>query len=179
MGTNYLGTYRLCEKVLPYLETLGHPVTVINTVSIIHKLANLKYSDFYCKKQYGNFKIYAKSKLALAVYTQALVRRYQDSSIRICMNHPGMSLTPIGLKAYGKTVYKIGNAFRFLLNSAEKSALSTAYIMNHDIKSGSVIGPRGFINGWGYPAQNRICQKTLKGADELISFTEKEMAGRK
>jgi hypothetical protein len=95
------------------------------------------------------------------------------------MNHPGMSLTPIGMKAYGKTVYKIGSAFSFLLNSAEKSALSVAYIMSHDVKPGSVVGPQGFLNGWGYPGQNKICPKSFVGTDELIAFTEKEIEGRK
>jgi retinol dehydrogenase-13 len=179
MGTNYFGTYYLSEKVLPYLETLNHPVTYINTISIIHKLAKLDYSDFYCEKNYGHFKIYAKSKLALARYTNALAHRYEGSSVKICMNHPGMSLTPIGMKAYGKTVYRIGNAFRFLLNSAEKSALSVAYILSHNVKSGSVVGPRGFLNGWGYPGQNKICPRSLVGVEELIAFTEKEIEGRK
>jgi NAD(P)-dependent dehydrogenase (short-subunit alcohol dehydrogenase family) len=88
MGTNYFGTYYLSEKVL-YLETLNHPVTYINTIFIIHKLAKLDYSDCYCEKHYGHFKIYAKSKLALARYTTALVHRYEGSSVKICMNHPG------------------------------------------------------------------------------------------
>jgi retinol dehydrogenase-13 len=179
MGTNYFGTYALSEQVLPYLESLSHPVTYINTISIIHKLATLDYSDFYCEKHYGHFKIYARSKLALARYTNALVRRYEGSSVKVCMNHPGMSLTPIGLKAYGKTVYQIGSTFGFLLNSAEKSALSVAYIMSHDVKPGSVVGPRGFLNGWGYPGQNKICPKALVGAEDLIAFTEKEIARRK
>jgi retinol dehydrogenase-13 len=178
MGTNYFGTYYLSEKVLPYLETLNHPVTYINTISIIHKLAKLDYSDFYCEKNYGHFRIYAKSKLALARYTNALVRKYEGSSVKVYMNHPGMSLTPIGLKAYGKTVYKIGSACSGLLNSAEKSALSVAYILSYDVKPGSVVGPRGFINGWGYPGQNKICPKSLIGAEDLIAFTEKEIMRR-
>jgi retinol dehydrogenase-13 len=178
MGTNYFGTYYLSEGVLPYLETLDRPVTYINTISIIHKLAKLDYSDFYCEKGYGNFKIYAKSKLALARYTNSLVSRYEGSSIKVYMNHPGMSLTPIGLKAYGKTVYKIGSAFGFLLNSAEKSALSVAYIMSHDVKPGSVVGPRGFLNGWGYPGINRVCPRSVTGTEELIEFTEKEITRR-
>jgi hypothetical protein len=82
------------------------------------------------------------------------------------------------MKAYGKTVYKIGSAFGFLLNSAEKSALSVAYIMSHDVKPGSVVGPRGFLNGWGYPGQNKTCPKSFAGTAELITFTEKELEGR-
>jgi retinol dehydrogenase-13 len=178
MGTNYFGTYCLSEQVLPYLETLGHPVTYINTISIIHKTAKLDYSDFFCEKNYGTFKIYAKSKLALARYTNDLVRRYAGTNIKVCMNHPGMSVTPIGLKAYGAAVYKLGSAFGFLLNSAEKSALATAYILSHDISPGSVVGPRGFLNGWGYPRVNKVSPRTLTGIDELLSFTQQELDRR-
>jgi retinol dehydrogenase-13 len=178
MGTNYFGTYYLSEQVLPYLETLGHPVTYISTISMIHKIAKLDYSDFYCENRYGHFRIYARSKLALARYTNVLAQRYAGTNVKVCMNHPGMSLTPIGLKAYGETVYKIGSAFGFLLNSAEQSALSVAYILSHDVAPGSVVGPRGFLNGWGYPSCNRICPKTLVGGDELAAFTEKEIARR-
>jgi retinol dehydrogenase-13 len=178
MGTNYFGTYCLSEQVLPYLETLGHPVTYINTISIIHKTAQLDYSDFFCQRHYGNFKIYAKSKLALARYTNFLVQKYAGTNMKICMNHPGMSLTPIGLKAYGKVVYKIGSAFGFLLNSAEKSALSVPYILSHDVVPGSVVGPRGFLNSWGYPSVNKVSPRTLTGIDELLSFTQQELDRR-
>jgi NAD(P)-dependent dehydrogenase (short-subunit alcohol dehydrogenase family) len=178
MGTNYFGTYCLSEQVLPYLETLGHPVTYINTISIIHKTAKLDYSDFFCQRHYGNFKIYAKSKLALARYTNFLVQKYAGTNMKICMNHPGMSLTPIGLKAYGKVVYKIGSAFGFLLNSAEKSALSVPYILSHDVVPGSVVGPRGFLNSWGYPSVNKVSPRTLTGIDELLSFTQQELDRR-
>jgi NAD(P)-dependent dehydrogenase (short-subunit alcohol dehydrogenase family) len=178
MGTNYFGTYCLSEQVLPYLETLGHPVTYINTISIIHKIAQLDDSDFFCEKHYGNFKIYAKSKLALARYTNSLVQKYAGTNLNICMNHPGMSLTPIGLKAYGKTVYKFGSAFGFLLNSAEKSALSVPYILSHDVVPGSVVGPRGFLNGWGYPSVNKPSPRTKTGIDELLSLTQQEIDRR-
>jgi hypothetical protein len=40
------------------------------------------------------------------------------------------------------------------------------------------VGPRGFINGWGYPGQNKICPKSLIGAEDLIAFTEKEITRR-
>jgi NAD(P)-dependent dehydrogenase (short-subunit alcohol dehydrogenase family) len=178
MGTNYFGTYCLSEQVLPYLETLNHPVTYINTISIIHKIAQLDDSDFFCEKHYGNFKIYAKSKLALARYTNSLAQKYAGTNLNICMNHPGMSLTPIGLKAYGKTVYKIGCAFGFLLNSAEKSALSVPYILSHDVVPGSVVGPRGFLNGWGYPSVNKPSPRTKTGIDELLSLTQHEIDRR-
>jgi retinol dehydrogenase-13 len=178
MGTNYFGTCYLSERVLPYLETLGHPVTYINTISIIHKTAKLDYSDFFCEKHYGNFKIYARSKLALARYTNDLVQRYAGTNIKVYMNHPGMSVTPIGLKAYGTAVYKLGGAFGFLLNSAEKSALSVPYILAHDVAPGSVVGPRGFLNGWGYPGVNKVSPRTLTGVDELRAFTLQEMDRR-
>jgi hypothetical protein len=91
------------------------------------------------------------------------------------MNHPGISITPIGLKAYGKAVYKVADVAKFIFNSPEKSSLGTAYILSHDIATGSVVGPSGFINGWGYPNVNKVCDKTLVGIDELIAFTDGEL----
>jgi hypothetical protein len=41
-----------------------------------------------------------------------------------------------------------------------------------------VVGPKGFLNGWGYPNCNKICPKALVGGDELVAFTEKEIARR-
>ena len=38
IGTNYIGTYYLSERVLPYLSSLPHKVVYVNTISSIHKI---------------------------------------------------------------------------------------------------------------------------------------------
>ena len=177
IGTNYIGTYYLSEKLLPYLSSLPHEVVYVNTISIIHKIATMDYADFYYEreKRYHTFPIYARSKLCLAKYTYAQAKRYEGSNIRILMNHPGMTITPMGLNAIGKEIRWLAPIVRPLSNSPEKSALSVAYILSHEIPAGSIIGPNKGFGGWGYPEINRIGRRVKEGAEELIRFTNSEI----
>ena len=177
IGTNYLGVYRLTEKLLPYLQSLPHETVYINTVSIIAKVArDVDYGDFYLSKKPKNMSVYARSKICLARYTCALAERLGDGSVRVLMNHPGIALTPLGLNAYGKTVKRLSRVFGGIFNSPEKSSLSVAYIMSHSVPDGSLIGPKKLFGGWGYPKPNRIPRRFKKGADELAAFSEGEMS---
>ena len=177
IGTNYIGTYYLSERLLPYLSSLPHEVVYVNTISIIHKIATLDYADFYYeqRKHYPMFPVYARSKLCLAKYTYAQAKRYAGSNVRILMNHPGMTLTPMGLKALGNGIKRLTGIVEALSNSPEKSALSLAYILSHEIPVGSIIGPNKGFGGWGYPEMNRVGQRVKEGAEELIRFTNSEI----
>lgn len=172
IGTNYLGVYYLTEQLMPYLTSLPHKVTYINTVSLIHKIASIKYQDFFHAKRYRNLPVYAQSKLCLAKYTYHKAMELDGSNVHMYMNHPGIALTPLGLNAVGPKVATLGKVFKYFFNSTEKSALSVAYILSNTFPAGSIIGPcRGF-GGWGYPKSNHIYSKVKNGVDELIALTE-------
>lgn len=177
IGTNYIGTYYLSERVLPYLSSLPHEVVYVNTISIIHKIATVDYADFYFerRKHYPTFPVYARSKLCLARYTYAQAKRYAGSNVRILMNHPGMTLTPMGLNTLGNGIKRLTGIVERLSNSPEKSALSLAYILSHEIPAGSIIGPNKGFGGWGYPEVNRVGQRVKEGAEELMRFTNTEI----
>ena len=177
IGTNYIGTYYLSQRVLPYLSSLSHEVVYVNTISIIHKIATVDYADFYYERRthYPTFPVYARSKLCLAKYTYAQAKRYAGSNVRILMNHPGMTLTPMGLNALGNGIRRLAGIVERLSNSPEKSALSLAYILSHEIPVGSIIGPNKGFGGWGYPEMNRVGQRVKEGAEELIRFTNSEI----
>lgn len=177
IGTNYIGTYYLSERLLPYLSSLSHEVVYVNTISIIHKIATVDYADFYYdrRKHYPTFPVYARSKLCLAKYTYAQAKRYAGSNVRILMNHPGMTLTPMGLNALGNSIKRLTGVVELLSNSPEKSALSLAYILSREIPAGSIIGPNKGFGGWGYPEINRVRQRVKEGAEELIRFTNMEI----
>ena len=177
IGTNYIGTYYLSERVLPYLSSLPHEVVYVNTISIIHKIASVDYADFYYerRKHYPTFPVYARSKLCLAKYTYAQAKRYAGSNVRILMNHPGMTLTPMGLNALGNGIKRLTGIVEALSNSPEKSALSLAYILSHEIPVGSIIGPNKGFGGWGYPDMNRVGHRVKEGAEELMRFTNMEI----
>lgn len=173
LGTNYVGSYYLTECVLPYLASLPHGVLLIHTISIIHKIGTIDYDDFFCGKRYRDLAVYARSKLCLAKYSYDLARKYENTGVRIRMSHPGISITPLGANAFGSVVKRLSGKFGWLFNSPEKSALALPYLMANDLPAGSIVGPRGFLNGWGYPAKNRRSRKAETGGAELAAFTRK------
>ena len=177
IGTNYIGTYYLSELLLPYLSSLPHEVTYVNTISIIHKIAMVDYADFYYErgKHYSAFPVYARSKLCLARYTYAQAKQYTGSNVRIIMNHPGMTITPMGLNALGNGITWLADIIKPLSNSPEKSALSIAYILSREIPAGSIVGPNKGFGGWGYPEINCVGHRVKEGAEELIRFTNIEI----
>ncbi len=177
LGTNYIGVYYLSEHVLPYLSGLGHEVFFINTVSIVCRIADVDYEDFYCAEKYRSLRVYARSKLCLARYSSALAERYRGTRVHVLMNHPGIAVTPLGLDAVGLSVTQpLVRLAQPLFNSPEKSSLSLAYIMSHEVPDGSVIGPTRLLGGWGYPRQNRVLRKITEGTEQLIQFTDGELA---
>lgn len=179
IGTNYLGVYYLTESLLPYLSSLPHNVTYINTISMVHKVANTDYNDFYCAEKYSDLKVYSRSKICLAKYSYYTAKKYDGTNLRVYMNHPGIALTPLGLNAVGAKVASLEKVFGGLFNSPEKSSLAVAYILSHDLPAGSIVGPTKGFGGWGYPKLNRTYRKVRTGAEELVSFTDKEIKNKK
>ena len=171
LGTNYLGTYYLTEMLLPYLTSLQHEVTYINTISLVHKIGTVDYDDFFCSKNYRPVRIYARSKICLAKYTYYLANKMADSNVHIYLSHPGIAITPLGLNAVGPRLTRLANFVAPCFNSPEKSSLSVAYILSHSIPVGSIIGPNKVYGGWGYPKVNHIRRKVKTGAEKLIEFT--------
>ena len=94
------------------------------------------------------------------------------------MVHPGMVITPMGLNAFGKPVASLAPLLRPFFNSAEKSSLSLAWILSHDVPPGSIVGPAKGFGGWGWPEENRVQACVRNGADELLRFTEAELQKR-
>ena len=179
LGTNYFGTYYLTEKLLPYLSSLPHQVTYINTISLIHKIGTVRYDDFYDSKRNRSVVIYARSKICLAKYTYYLAGKMEESNVRIYMNHPGIAITPLGLNAVGPRLAKVANVVSSCFNSPEKSSLSVPYILSHSLPAGSIVGPDKILGGWGYPKVNHILSKVKTGAEQLIAFTEKSVFRQK
>jgi len=173
IGTNYLGVFYLTEQLLPYLSSLPHDVTYINTISLIHKFATIDYEDFFFERRYCTMPVYGRSKLCLAKYTYHTAKRLSGGNVHIYMNHPGIAITPMGLNMVGPRLAKLGNMTKGLFNSPEKSSLSVAYILAHALPDGTIAGPDNGFGGWGYPKVNHAGSKVTTGAEELIAFTKK------
>ena len=178
IGTNYFGVYYLTEKLLPYLTSLPHKVTYINTISLAHRFAKLDYKDFYHSRKYNALSVYSISKLCLGKYSFFTAKKLEGSNVSLFMNHPGIALTPLGLNAVGPRYAKLAKIVTPLFNSPEKSSLSVAYILSHTPAPGSVVGPDRIFYGWGYPKLNHTSRKLTTGAEQLIAFTQKEILGK-
>ena len=174
-GTNYIGVYRLSERILPYLAALPHEVYFVNTVSvIIRAVRKADPSAFRNPGREGSLSVYARSKLCLAKYSWALAMRYRDTGVRVLMSHPGIAVTPLGLNAFGHRLDRLAGIFGGIFNSPEQSALSLAYILSHDLPPGSLAGPSKFFGIRGYPKQNRVPRYVKDGAEELARATGRE-----
>lgn len=181
IGTNYIGVYDLTEQMLPYLTSLPHEVTYVNTISLLHKFAKLEYDDFYCQKKKRNtMAVYGRSKICLAKYSYHRARMPEGSNVHIYMNHPGIAVTPLGINMVGPKLAKLAQSTMSLLfMPPEKSALSVPFILSNKLPVGTIVGPNKLLGGWGYPKVNRTFRKVTTGAEELVAFTEKEIKSSK
>ena len=177
IGINYFAVYRISEEILPYLANLSHKVVYCNTVSVVHKIARIDYKDFYYSKKYGHLNVYSRSKLCLAKYSYELSQKYENTNIFVYMIHPGISVTPLGVNAFGNFVKKIAPYVGGIFNSPEKSALQTIYILSKNTPAGSLVGP-GIFGVWGFPKEGRVGKSVKTGRDELIEFTKNELKRR-
>ena len=168
MGTNYLGVYRLSEKLLPRLLECGHEVVYINTVSIVHKTGKVDFRHFSDSRG-----AYSRSKICLARYSLHLAEKYAGTNIHVVMSHPGIAITSIAKHVFGP-LYVLAKIAPF--NSAEKSSLAAAWILSHPVPDGSVVGPNRMLCIWGYPGINRPCPKASREIEPLIAFTDRLLA---
>jgi len=175
MGTNYIGTVYLTGRILPYLLNSGRQIDLINTISIGHKLGRIDFDDFYGRKHYKNFAIYASSKLCLAKYTYRLATQTAKTNVRITMNHPGAAVTPIAYHTFGDRLYRYADLFSHIINSAEKSSLSVALQLSDPAPAGSITGPVHLFGSTGYPHRNLVLPRVKRNAGKLIDFTNSEI----
>ena len=157
MGTNYTGTRRLAETLLPWLQGLGHAVTMTFTTSISVRIGVT--DDTADIAAMGDLRRYATSKRRLTRYALALADAEQGSgsAVRVVLTHPGIAITAIGYKAFGERFMRVMSPLgRLLFQSPEKSALSIPLVLTNDVAPGSIYGPKGFMHGWGYPSAHRL-----------------------
>lgn len=85
MGVNYLGTYLLTRKILPMMTA---DAIIVNTVSVTCHLTRLDRQILDAREEkFGQLKTYAKSKLAVMLFSVALAER---ASVRVNVTDPGV-----------------------------------------------------------------------------------------
>jgi NAD(P)-dependent dehydrogenase (short-subunit alcohol dehydrogenase family) len=100
MGVNHFGHFTLTHALLPVLRqsTQGR---IINLSSIAHSRGNLDLSDLSFAKSFDAYQAYAASKLANILFTYALARRLNQTSITVNAVHPGVISTKLLTQGFG------------------------------------------------------------------------------
>jgi NAD(P)-dependent dehydrogenase (short-subunit alcohol dehydrogenase family) len=102
MAINYLGHFLLTHLLMPQLiagskNNEGKNSRIVNVSSCIHKIGEIDYDDFHCKKFYYPVDAYSKSKLAQVYFTRHLDKYLKDKQLKVQVNsvHPGIVNTDL------------------------------------------------------------------------------------
>ena len=175
MGTNYLGTYYLSNKIFPILNKTFDS-RLIFTTSIAHRLSKINYDDFFSLNNYKPTFVYGRSKLAIS----KLFAYYSSiqSQVKIIATHPGISSTNLlnpDKGGFSKLFSNIGNfTLKIFTHSPAKACLSAHYAVgNKNVKNGDIYGPRGFFEISGYPKKRKLSKKAYQELDKHMEITKK------
>lgn len=99
-AVNYLAQFLLTRELLDLMERSG-PARVINVASIAHWNGAMDWSNLQGERRYEGFDAYARSKLAVVLFTYSLARRLNDSSVTANTLHPGTIRTKLLRAGFG------------------------------------------------------------------------------
>lgn len=164
LATNYLGAFALTGTLLPFFRPDG-PARVVNVGSLAHRLAKLDLDDInWEKNRYGEWRAYARSKLAMLTFTMELNRRLGQSGSNIIALgcHPGFASTNIGKdnrltnpqNAIGKW---LSSKMKAKIPSPDKAAIAMLVAAcADDARGGEYYGPGGWMEIAGETTQARL-----------------------
>jgi NAD(P)-dependent dehydrogenase (short-subunit alcohol dehydrogenase family) len=151
LATNYIGHFALTGLLLPLLTgTPGSRVVTLSSLS--YKWAHIDFDDLHARKRYNKKKAYGQSKRACLVFAYELQRRLSAAgySTLSLAAHPGLAKTNLD-RYFPALIRPLGALF---LQPATKGALPVLYAaLAKDLKGGEFIGPDGFREMRGYPAE--------------------------
>ncbi len=99
-ATNYLAPFLLTNLQLDLLKASA-PSRIINVSSVGHYSGHINFDDLNLEKEYGGWKAYGQSKLALVLFTHELAKKLQGTGVTVNALHPGTVATNIWSRPLG------------------------------------------------------------------------------
>jgi len=99
-AVNYLAQFLLTRELLDLMERCA-PARVINVASVAHWNGAMNWSNLQGERHYEGFDAYARSKLAVVLFTYSLARRLNDSGVTANALHPGTIRTKLLRAGFG------------------------------------------------------------------------------
>src|SRR6266849_3619078 len=125
-ATNYLASFLLTNLQLDLLKASA-PSRIINVSSVGHYNGHINFEDLNLEKEYGGWKAYGQSKLALVLFTHELAKKLQGSGVTVNAVHPGTVATNIWTRPFGPAGF-ITALPKLFMASPEKGAETIVYL---------------------------------------------------
>jgi len=148
-ATNYLAPFLLTILQLDLLKSSA-PSRIINVSSVGHYNGHINFDDLNLKKEYGGWKAYGQSKLALVLFTHELAKKLQGTGVTVNAVHPGTVATniwsrplgPVGFimalpKLFMTTPRQGAETILYLASSPDASSLNGEYLEKLKVKKSS------------------------------------------
>src|SRR6266700_791330 len=103
-ATNYLAPFLLTNLQLDLLKASA-PSRIINVSSVGHYSGHINFDDLNLEKEYGGWKAYGQSKLALVLFTHELAKKLQGTEVTVNAVHPGTVATNIWSRPLGPVAF--------------------------------------------------------------------------
>lgn len=127
LAVNHLASFLLTNLLLDTIKA-STPARIVNVSSESHSAGWLDFDDLQGKRQYRLLRAYAQSKLANVLFTYALARRLEGTSVTVNCLHPGRVSTNIWTSILPDWLHFLGIIARPFTISAEQGALTSIYL---------------------------------------------------
>src|SRR3989441_4784665 len=133
-ATNYLAPFLLTNLQLPILKA-GAPSRIINVSSVGHYNGHINFDDLDLENNYGGWKAYGQSKLALVLFTHELAKKLQGTRVTVNAVHPGTVATNIWSRPLGAVGFVMALPKLFML-SPQRGGETIVYLASSDEAEG-------------------------------------------
>jgi NAD(P)-dependent dehydrogenase (short-subunit alcohol dehydrogenase family) len=125
-ATNYLAPFLLTNLQLDLLRGSA-PSRIINVSSVGHYNGHINFDDLNLEKEYGGWKAYGQSKLALVLFTHELAKKLQGTGVTVNAVHPGTVATNIWTRPFGPVGFIMALP-KLFMTSPEQGAETIVYL---------------------------------------------------
>lgn len=125
-ATNYLAPFLLTNLLLDRLKDSA-PSRIVNVSSVGHYSGHMNFDDLNLEKDYGGWKAYGQSKLALVLFTHELAKKLQGTRVTVNSLHPGTVATHIWARPLGPIGF-IMAPVRLFMKSPKQGAETLVYL---------------------------------------------------
>jgi NAD(P)-dependent dehydrogenase (short-subunit alcohol dehydrogenase family) len=125
-AVNHLAPFLLTQLLLDTLKRATQ-ARIVTTASAAHRAARLDFDDLQATRKYSAMGAYGRSKLANILFTRALAKRLEGTTVTATCLHPGFVRTSIArdLPLLPRSIFRLISQF---IRSPRKGAQTIVYL---------------------------------------------------